>query len=495
MDVITPQQTPDTHQELTPATKSVVSRIPRPGVLAILALLTLVRGVLYLAITPAWQGPDEPGHFEYVALLSALGHIPKPRPDTESIPALTVAINDAARSQRFEQFQRPIDIQRLDEQSPPVLAGPREAGYQTPIYYLMLLPFFTLVRSQTILVQYYTLALTSVGLGVITVVAAAMTVRTLLPANRWAQLAVPLLVSFWPNQSFMTTRINNDNMATVLGALVFWAAAVIIRYGPRRWATLALVGLLVLAANAKGTALFLLPVGVLAVALGVAGRSSERVRTVLIRFLLVLGTLVTIVALLALFVPRVAGILLSLAQRMPAASRGLSWIISVLQTFASGQQWQAARLAENGAESLYIIRSFWAVFGWGRYFLPQAWYFAAAAAAVIALAGWVKLLRPSARQAMGWGHAQWDTLAVMVVSIPLACIPLAARMVFDPFTTFWHGRSLLPILVPVAVVLVLGWYQWIPAGWRAHALQWFAAILVLLDAVSIALVLLPRFYQ
>src|SRR5204863_4063413 len=39
----------------------------------LLSILTLALGLIYLAVIPPWGGPDEPRHFEYVALLSLKG--------------------------------------------------------------------------------------------------------------------------------------------------------------------------------------------------------------------------------------------------------------------------------------------------------------------------------------------------------------------------------------------------------------------------------------
>jgi len=53
---------------------------PRPlsekvGPLLLLLALSLVRGLLYLAIIPPWQGPDEPRHFEYARLIADRGRL------------------------------------------------------------------------------------------------------------------------------------------------------------------------------------------------------------------------------------------------------------------------------------------------------------------------------------------------------------------------------------------------------------------------------------
>jgi hypothetical protein len=46
------------------------------GWLALLLGLTLIRGLIYLSVTPPWQSPDETGHFEYAWLIAHLGQLP-----------------------------------------------------------------------------------------------------------------------------------------------------------------------------------------------------------------------------------------------------------------------------------------------------------------------------------------------------------------------------------------------------------------------------------
>jgi hypothetical protein len=139
----------------------------------------------------------------------------------EVVPDLTRAINESAREQRFEQFQPGIHIQEQSALTPPLLVSPREAGYQRPTYYLLAVPIYHWLKGYSILAAYYGVALLSVLLGVVTVLAAAATARTVLPDQRWLQIAIPLLVAFWPTHSYMTTRVTNDNLVTAVAAVTF----------------------------------------------------------------------------------------------------------------------------------------------------------------------------------------------------------------------------------------------------------------------------------
>src|SRR5207253_6448087 len=53
------------------ARRALAWRIP-----LLLAVLTLLHGLIYIALLPPWQTPDEPTVFEYAALLGQLGRVP-----------------------------------------------------------------------------------------------------------------------------------------------------------------------------------------------------------------------------------------------------------------------------------------------------------------------------------------------------------------------------------------------------------------------------------
>jgi hypothetical protein len=83
----------------------------------------------------------------------------------------------------------------------------------------------------------------------------------------------------------------------------------------------------------------------------------------------------------------------------------------------------------------------------------------------------------------------------LTLAIPLALAPLLTRMVIDPYIHWWHGRVLMTLLVPVTVWLALGWRWVTPRAIQPVAASGLLAVLVLADAFSLGLVILPVFYQ
>lgn len=459
-----------------------------------LLALTFLRQLLYIAITPPFQGPDEPGHFEYVALLYRLGRIPASRPNTEHDPELTRAINAAAREQNFEHYHPGVSLRRLSEQEPPLLAGPREAGYQHPIYYLLLLPVYALFSHQGVLVQYYALVITSSLLAVVVVLLAGLLARELFPTDHFAQMAMPLLVAFWPTQTFMMSRLNNDNLATFLGALTIFVLVTVLKIGLTSLSGLGLLSLAILASITKGTTLFLLPLIGLTLVLRLSQHwSAERRRQL---SYIAAGTgLLGLAALVAVFFfPPAADVAAKLMQTAPWASvRAWGWLTAAVTVLSTGQHWQAERLTMNWLEFKYILQGFWAAFGWGRLRLEPSWYWGVGLA--IGLAG-VGLL-VSVRQRLWQTMPEWKLQAFMLsaLSFVLAWVPLMTRMIIDPFAVWWHGRSLLPTLLPVSALLTLGFTSLTPKRARTMGAQVLLLALLLMDTASLAWTLVPYYYQ
>ena len=68
---------------------------------ALLAALTLLHSLLYLALLPPWQTPDEPTVFEYAALIGQLGRVPT---STDRDLALERRIADSLTRQHFFEY-------------------------------------------------------------------------------------------------------------------------------------------------------------------------------------------------------------------------------------------------------------------------------------------------------------------------------------------------------------------------------------------------------
>src|SRR5512136_1914849 len=174
--------------------------------LLLILVAYLVVGGLYAVVTPAWQAPDEPAHYNYVRSLAEEGRLPVLRPG--DYPA---AYLEQIKSAHF----------------PPAMSidSIRYESWQPPLYYTLAMPIYWLARGALL-----PLRLLSVLLGAGLVVAAYAVALTVYPGDTRLALGTAAFVAFVPMHLAMTASVNNDTLADLLLALVMlrlmrWARA------------------------------------------------------------------------------------------------------------------------------------------------------------------------------------------------------------------------------------------------------------------------------
>ncbi len=180
----------------------------------------LLVGGLYAVVTPAWQAPDEPAHYNYVRSLAEDGRLPVLRPG--DYPA---AYLEQIKSAGF----------------PPTMAidSIRYESWQPPLYYTLAMPIYWLAGGALI-----PLRLLSVVLGAGLVVAAYALALTVYPGNMRLALGTAAFVAFVPMHLAMTASVNNDALAELLLALVMLRLMHWTRGASRQPYDLAITGLL-----------------------------------------------------------------------------------------------------------------------------------------------------------------------------------------------------------------------------------------------------------
>jgi hypothetical protein len=456
--------------------------------LVLLLALTLVRSLLYRAITPPWQGPDEPGHFEYIGFIAVMNRVPVEADDV--VPEVTRRITQSAREHWYKipQFNPP-DLDFALAQSPPGLAGPRQSGYQLPLYYQWLAPLYRLTAEQTVLEQYYLFSLTSTVLALGVMLLAAYSAKTLFPNDLPLQLMIPTLAALWPQQSFISSVINNDNLATLIGA---WTITGIIRLfhsGPRWPAVAMMVSGCVLVPFVKRSVFFLIPLSVLALALwGLDWWSTQRGWRMKPRRWLLVGVSLGGVVLATPAIARWAALLL---LQIPLTVTQL--VAGYTLQLTDGPPPSSELWAALPGRLFIALGNIWSQFGWGRPLLPAVNYQVVGMVALVAVLG---LLRLTARAFRGAGDlTTTQRLAVWLCVFALAFALIQSVVValllpnFNP-----PGRYLMTVLIPMSVLLALGLRAWTPARWQGILPQAILAALIVQDAVSVSLTLIPYFY-
>jgi 4-amino-4-deoxy-L-arabinose transferase-like glycosyltransferase len=233
--------------------------------LLLLALFTLGKSLVWVAVNPPFNSGDETAHLQYVMQLRNTGQLPvfKFAPDcspgensTPADPAALQLIRDTGYAEVVPFTVKPYE------------------SYQPPLYYLVAALVALPLARDDALGTLYASRVVSALLVTATVIIAAFAVREL-TLKPWLGLVVGALLASLPTFGFFGGLANTDNMLNLFAAATTLAALWLLRT-PRRL----LSGSLLLGALAGGallskvSGLALVPVGLLAIAFALSTTTS-----------------------------------------------------------------------------------------------------------------------------------------------------------------------------------------------------------------------------
>lgn len=206
--------------------------------LCLIVLSYLVLGILYAWYTPKWQTPDEPAHFNYVQYLAEEQRLPVLQPGDYPYQYL-----EEIKAKKF-----PPDMS---------IAPIRYEFHQPPLYYALAAILYRLTAGLPSDVQFLTLRLLSVILGVGILLTTYYLVWAIFPHNYVLPLVATAFVAVVPMHVAMTAAINNDALAELLALLILYIAIRTLQEGPTQKRAL-LSGLLLGLALLTKTTIYLL---------------------------------------------------------------------------------------------------------------------------------------------------------------------------------------------------------------------------------------------
>ncbi len=427
-------------------------------ILALILVLYFALAGLFAAITPAWQAPDEPAHYNYVRYLAENGAFPVLHPGDYPHAYL-----EEIKSRKF-----PPDLS---------IAPIRYEFHQPPLYYALAAPFYTLAGGNLLALRWLSVLL---GAGIVLL---AHAVARQIVGLRHA-LAAAAFVAFLPQHLTTVSQVGNDVLAELLFAAVLYH--LVSRFmqsddlrpesresgespdkPQKRWPakTRSLLGLgilLGLILITKTTAYIAVPL-----AAGVLIWRWTRARAD-VRHVLVEGVAVLV----------------------PPAVIALPWYVRDIAVYGwpdflglirhdqivVGQMRAADFIAQQGWGAywqraiLETFRSFWGQFGWMGVVMDSRIYFVLAIFSGAVLGGLAFRIANSRRRRPG-GHST-AALALLIASTTLTLL------VFAWYNTQFlqhQGRYLFTALIPLAIFFSLGWEE----ALRPRANLILAAALVL----------------
>ena len=440
--------------------------------LALLLALSLTRGILYSAITPPWQAPDEPGHFQYAAFLVRYHRFPT-RQD--------FAAEECLQTQVYVSMQKSdFWARRAHTLAPAALEKEyRAAVGHPPLYYLLGALLLAPFSRCDLVTQLHVLRLGSALLGTLTVLVAYLTAQALFPEDAPWQLAVPAFVAFLPMHTFITSSVNNDSLAELLASLVIYSLLRILKAGPSTESILSKAGGL-------RTGLSWRRVVSIACLLA-SGLLTKRTTT----FAIPLAALTLLLYCLRakrrqlyiwLFLASVIGLSLWTLTRVP------SYYLRLLEP----QRYAPVALKTYVLFFLLTFASFWANFGWMNVPLDLSWYAALAVFSLLALCGLGLFAARIVRETETLETWQKRALLTLLLAVVLIFAQTFGLMIVQGIPQ--QGRYLFPALIPLAMFFTLGLREWVPARQRSIFPLALVLGMFVLDSASLCCYIIPHFY-
>jgi 4-amino-4-deoxy-L-arabinose transferase-like glycosyltransferase len=172
-------------------------------ILASIIIAYLVMGVLYAYLTPHWQVPDEPAHYNYVKYLA----------ENRRLPVLKMGDYPHEYLEELKEKRFPPDMS---------IAPLRYEFHQPPLYYIISAPFYKLFAGKLL-----PLRLLSTLFCTLLLYISYRIVKDVFHGEEALALGTVAFVAFVPMHIAMTAAVNNDALAELILAGVFW---MLVRY-------------------------------------------------------------------------------------------------------------------------------------------------------------------------------------------------------------------------------------------------------------------------
>jgi 4-amino-4-deoxy-L-arabinose transferase-like glycosyltransferase len=420
-------------------------------------LVYLAFATAYARFTPAWNNPDEPAHYVYIAHIAETGGLPVLQPGDWTPDRLEPLIRS-----HFPQGQATaIDFLRYE-------------AWQPPLYYLASAPVYRLAPPEARLgaLHAFNILLGAASLVFAYLVADAFFSRLAVLGARekaWLPLVAAGALVGVPMFAATSAAINNDNLANLFGgALTVMLLRTLSGAPSPRWAVLlgVVLGLGVLTKLTLG---FFLPLAVAALFAGcVPRRAAAR------------QTLVMLAAMLLVLSPWLVRQGLTYGWDDLLAKRRHDAILI-------GRAFPSLELSYWLGWGTRLFRSAWALFGWMQVPTSEKVYQVWSALCQLGLVG------------MGV-YAAWslrvrraiDLRTLLLVAVVAGAF---ATVVYYNLTTDVQpqGRFLFVALGALVSLLGLGWAALLPARLRLPGLAALDVALVALNAYTLAAFLRPAF--
>lgn len=397
-----------------------MTKVDRKPVLILILVGYALLGSLYAVLTPAWQVPDEPAHYNYIRHLAEEKRLPRLEAGDYSQALIEQLLSD-----RFPP-SAPLDDLKYE-------------SHQPPLYYLLAVPVYQWSNGSLTILRLFSLVLAS---GII-LLAHAVT-RRIYPHQPLMAFGASAFVAFLPQHNAMMAGVNNDGLAGLFSAALLFLSVRILQGTFNGFRHVLVAGVVLgLGLLTKAT---VYPMAALVLA-ALCGRWWSR-EDVPLRHL---------VAQMMVFL---AAALLIVAPWWIRNAVVYGWpdLLGLIRhdLVVEGQARTTDWIGEHGSWSWFkhwltlTIQSFWGQFGWMSAPLDFRAYYALALVTALALLGCAlpESQLPRRKRAPG--------IYLLVLQFVLA---LLAYLAYNAVFIQPQGRYLFTAVIPVATVFAFGLYR------------------------------------
>ena len=456
--------------------------------LAVLLVLFLAKGVIISFVHVPFSGHDEVMHYAYLEYVATEFRLPV-IPELEEWRILEDSGNesnyDRANADLWpycefttqdwniscQRYTSPTWKSQLSDRVFPM--GWVYTANHPPLYYLIMTPVYWAVNDLSLDMQSYLFRLATLPFGLVTVLFAYLTARTIFPRDRFMALTVPTFVAFQPQISYEAAMLNNDAAAIAFTSVTIYLLVRGLKNG-FEWGTVALVGFFFgLAALSKNTSLTM---GLAIACAMILGLGIRNIRAWLPRGIFAAG----ISALL--LVPWFAYMVNTYGD-FTALSR-----VQALQYWNYANQNPPTIWSQLTSQPFFWLRwrETWGEFGWRLIPLSDTllriilWL---VAIGVVGIAVWALRLWRDGQLLPSDDEAQTARLArnadpifacegwqvVGVITMGVTClVAYYAILQFGVSFSLTQARYFFPAIVPAAVLLMLGYRALIPRAYLPY---------------------------
>ena len=212
--------------------------LQKNGIIALILLLALIHGLLYVFIVPVWEHYDEPGNFEVAWLMAHRPGIPK---WGDYDPGMRRAVLSSIINSRFFE-QRGFAMERPGLNDIPAWIGVSQIGDPPLYFWLASLPM-RILPPMAINRQLYAGRLVSLAMYLATILAAWGIMEELLPPGHALCWMVPAMLALLPGFTDIMTSVNSDVGAVLFYTLWLWVTLRLLRRGLSLLRLAAFIGL------------------------------------------------------------------------------------------------------------------------------------------------------------------------------------------------------------------------------------------------------------